>query len=116
MRIRATIPPNAATRQHQNRQVIIVSHSATTPARDRLEQILSRLNDRRREEKAFVRLYAESARAEADAADRRRRDGASLGPLDGKIVSILWMSTEFTDGPSDSSLGAGASEVVSGTG
>ncbi|MCK3778500.1 amidase [Ensifer sesbaniae] len=65
-----------------------MSHFANTPARDRLEQILSRLNDRRREEKAFVRLCAENARAEADASDRRRRDGASLGPLDGKIVSI----------------------------
>jgi aspartyl-tRNA(Asn)/glutamyl-tRNA(Gln) amidotransferase subunit A len=65
-----------------------VSHFANAPARDRLEQILSRLNDRRREEKAFVRLCAENARAEADASDRRRRDGASLGPLDGKIVSI----------------------------
>ncbi len=65
-----------------------MSHSANSPARDRLEQTLSRLNDRRGEEKVFVRVYAESARAEADAADRRRRAGASLGPLDGKIVSI----------------------------
>lgn len=70
------------------RQVIIVPHSTITSTRDRLEQILSRLNDRRHEEKAFVRLYAESARAEADASDRRRQAGASLGPLDGKIVSV----------------------------
>ena len=65
-----------------------MSHFANTPARDRLEQILSRLNDRQHEEKAFVRLYAESARAEADASDRRRRGGTGLGALDGKIVSI----------------------------
>ncbi|MEI2299193.1 amidase [Ensifer sp. MJa1] len=65
-----------------------MSHSTATSARDRLEQILSRLNERRHEEKAFMRVYADSARAEADAADRRRREGNGLGPLDGKIVSI----------------------------
>ncbi|OCP11168.1 MULTISPECIES: amidase [unclassified Ensifer] len=63
-------------------------HSNSSSVRDRLEQILSRLNDRRSEERTFVRLYAESARSEADASDRRRQTGASLGPLDGKIVSI----------------------------
>ncbi len=36
----------------------------------------------------FTRLYPEAARAAADAADARRRDGVSLGPLDGAIVSI----------------------------
>jgi len=36
----------------------------------------------------FPRLYAEQARAAADAADARRRDGISLGPLDGAMVSI----------------------------
>lgn len=64
-----------------------MSHS-NTPTRDHLEQILSRLDARRNNEKAYVKLYAESARIEADAADRRRQAGATLGPLDGKIVSI----------------------------
>src|SRR6185436_11369305 len=33
-------------------------------------------------------LYKESAIAAADAADKRARDGISLGPLDGKIITI----------------------------
>lgn len=61
---------------------------STTPVRDHLEQILARLDARRDNEKTYVKLYAESARAEADAADRRRQIGATLGPLDGRIVSI----------------------------
>jgi aspartyl-tRNA(Asn)/glutamyl-tRNA(Gln) amidotransferase subunit A len=36
----------------------------------------------------FTRLYPSEARAAADAADARRRDGISLGPLDGAMVSI----------------------------
>ncbi|MCJ2136741.1 amidase [Methylobacterium sp. J-026] len=36
----------------------------------------------------FTRLYPGAARAAADAADARRRDGVALGPLDGAIVSI----------------------------
>jgi aspartyl-tRNA(Asn)/glutamyl-tRNA(Gln) amidotransferase subunit A len=36
----------------------------------------------------FTRLYAADARAEAAAADARRRAGRSLGPLDGRLVSI----------------------------
>ena len=61
---------------------------STTPARDNLEQILERLDARRDSERAYVKLYAESARAEADASDRRRQAGTTLGPLDGRIVSI----------------------------
>ncbi len=57
-------------------------------ARDRLEQSLARLIAREADERIFVKLYPDTARGEADAADRRRREGASLGPLDGKIVSI----------------------------
>jgi aspartyl-tRNA(Asn)/glutamyl-tRNA(Gln) amidotransferase subunit A len=58
------------------------------PSRDRLETILARLDERRAEERVFMKLYRETARAEADAADLRRREGKSLGPLDGRIVSV----------------------------
>ncbi|TPI38347.1 amidase [Mesorhizobium sp. B3-1-6] len=56
--------------------------------RDRLEIILSRLANRAADEKVYTKLYAEAARAAADAADARRKAGVSLGPLDGRIVSI----------------------------
>ncbi|TPL89874.1 amidase [Mesorhizobium sp. B2-3-13] len=56
--------------------------------RDRLENILSRLAYRAADEKAFTKLYAEAARAAADASDARKRVGVTLGPLDGTIVSI----------------------------
>ncbi|OQM76355.1 amidase [Manganibacter manganicus] len=59
-----------------------------TSCRDQLEAILARLEARADDERVFVKLYAETARAAADAADARRRLGASLGPLDGAIVSI----------------------------
>jgi aspartyl-tRNA(Asn)/glutamyl-tRNA(Gln) amidotransferase subunit A len=36
----------------------------------------------------FTRLYADSARSAAQAADRRAAAGQALGPLDGRIVSI----------------------------
>ncbi|MDK1490856.1 amidase [Sinorhizobium sp. 7-81] len=61
---------------------------SNTPSRDRLEAILARLDARRDEERVFMKLYADAARAEADAADRRLSDGKSLGPLDGRILSI----------------------------
>ncbi|MDI7863134.1 amidase [Rhizobiaceae bacterium n13] len=61
---------------------------ATRPTRDRLEQTLAQLDARAGRERAFVKLYPASARAEADSSDRRMREGRSLGPLDGKIVSI----------------------------
>ncbi|MBZ9816950.1 amidase [Mesorhizobium sp. CA7] len=56
--------------------------------RDRLEIILSRLANRAGDEKVYTKLYAEAARAAADASDARRKAGVSLGPLDGRIVSI----------------------------
>jgi aspartyl-tRNA(Asn)/glutamyl-tRNA(Gln) amidotransferase subunit A len=57
-------------------------------SRDRLEAILTRLAARAGEERVFTTLYADAARAAADAADARRKAGVSLGALDGRIVSI----------------------------
>lgn len=59
-----------------------------TSARERLEQVLALLAMRRNDERVFVKLYMDDARREADAADRRAAAGRSLGPLDGRIVSI----------------------------
>ncbi|TPL92167.1 amidase [Mesorhizobium sp. B2-3-12] len=56
--------------------------------RDHLEIILSRLANRAADEKVFTKLYAEAARAAADASEARKRAGVTLGPLDGTIVSI----------------------------
>ncbi len=58
-------------------------------SRDRLEACLARIQDPAGEgQRAFTKLYAEQARAAADAADRRAQFDQSLGPLDGVIVSI----------------------------
>ena len=57
--------------------------------RNCLEAALERINDPAGEgARAFLTVYSDTARAEADAADARARDGSSLGPLDGIIVSI----------------------------
>ncbi|RWC39740.1 MAG: amidase [Mesorhizobium sp.] len=56
--------------------------------RDHLEVILARLAARAGEERVFTKLYAETARAAADASDARKRAGVTLGPLDGTLVSI----------------------------
>jgi aspartyl-tRNA(Asn)/glutamyl-tRNA(Gln) amidotransferase subunit A len=58
-------------------------------SRDRLEQALQRIADPQGEgARACLTIYADTARQTADAADRRRQSGMSLGPLDGAIVSI----------------------------
>jgi aspartyl-tRNA(Asn)/glutamyl-tRNA(Gln) amidotransferase subunit A len=60
-----------------------------TSARDRLEQALARIADPNGEgARACLTVYADAARAAADAADARTKAGISLGPLDGAIVSI----------------------------
>lgn len=57
-------------------------------AGQRLDVILARLEDRKDRETVYVKLYLETARSEADAADKRAATGENLGPLDGKIISI----------------------------
>lgn len=59
-----------------------------TAIRTRLEEILARLEERKDTERTFVTLYPQTARAEADAADARLHEGKTIGPLDGRIVSI----------------------------
>jgi aspartyl-tRNA(Asn)/glutamyl-tRNA(Gln) amidotransferase subunit A len=57
--------------------------------RDRLEQALLRIADPKGEgARACLTVYADAARAAADAADARAALGVSLGPFDGTIVSI----------------------------
>ncbi len=56
--------------------------------RERLEKIFTRLDTGFSRANVFTKIYRDKARAEADAADSRRRAGLSLGPLDGAIVSI----------------------------
>lgn len=64
---------------------------AAVPAsssRDRLEAALARIAAVKTGGPAYLTLYADQARAAADAADARRRAGTPMGPLDGAIVSI----------------------------
>jgi aspartyl-tRNA(Asn)/glutamyl-tRNA(Gln) amidotransferase subunit A len=57
--------------------------------RDRVEQALARIADPKGGgARACLTVYADSARAAADAADARSARGMLLGPLDGVIVSI----------------------------
>lgn len=69
-------------------QDVTMPASAMT-SRDRLEETLARIADPTCEgAHTYLTLYAEAARAAADAADARARAGVSLGPLDGAIVSL----------------------------
>lgn len=59
------------------------------PARERLEQALSRIEDKAGEgARACLTVYREAALAAAEAADARMRNHVSLGPLDGAIITI----------------------------
>ena len=63
---------------------------ALTPARARLDACLTRISNPSGEgQRAFTRLYPEEARIAAAAADARAKFGRTLGPLDGRIVSML---------------------------
>jgi len=58
-------------------------------SRDRVELALSRIADPQGEGgRACLTVYADSARAAADAADARAKAGQNLRPLDGVVVSI----------------------------
>jgi aspartyl-tRNA(Asn)/glutamyl-tRNA(Gln) amidotransferase subunit A len=59
-----------------------------TSIRDRFEAALDRIEGGRSGKHVFLKLYAQAARAAADAADARRKAGVSLGQLDGALVSI----------------------------
>jgi aspartyl-tRNA(Asn)/glutamyl-tRNA(Gln) amidotransferase subunit A len=65
-------------------------HMKKSPSsRDRLEQAFARIADPKGEgARTCLTVYADAARAAADAADARAKNGVSLGPLDGAIVSI----------------------------
>src|SRR5262245_42540487 len=73
---------------HRQEQQGMTSMSKAT-SRDRLERALTQINDPKGEgTRACLTIYADSAKAMADAADARAKDGQSIGPLDGVIVSI----------------------------
>src|SRR5437868_5907631 len=60
-----------------------------TTSRELVEQALSRIADPAGEGKrAFIKVYAQSARAEADYADRLRESGVRRSPVDGLPVSL----------------------------
>ena len=66
-----------------------ISAPPTRSAQDRLEEALARIADPNGEgSRACLTVYAQAARAAADAADARARIGTNLGPLDGAIVTI----------------------------
>lgn len=60
-----------------------------TTVRDALEASLARIDDPQSDGRVtYTKVYAERARAEADAADARAKAGVSLSPLDGWVISI----------------------------
>ena len=66
-----------------------ISAPPTRSAQDRLEEALARIADPNGEgSRACLTVYAQAARAAAEAADARARIGTNLGPLDGAIVTI----------------------------
>jgi aspartyl-tRNA(Asn)/glutamyl-tRNA(Gln) amidotransferase subunit A len=71
--------------RHASSGYAMTRHSS----RDRLERALARIADPNGEgTRACLTIYADVARAAADAADARAALGVSLGPLDGTILTI----------------------------
>ena len=66
-----------------------MSATADMTSRERVEQALARIADPAGEgARAFTKVYAETARAEADHSDRLRRAGIVRSPVDGLPVSV----------------------------
>jgi aspartyl-tRNA(Asn)/glutamyl-tRNA(Gln) amidotransferase subunit A len=60
-----------------------------TSSRELVEQALARIADRAGEgSRAFLKVYAEAARADADYADRLRKAGVRRSPVDGLPISV----------------------------
>jgi aspartyl-tRNA(Asn)/glutamyl-tRNA(Gln) amidotransferase subunit A len=60
-----------------------------TSSRELVEQALAKIDDRAGEgSHAFLKVYSDSARAEADHADRLRKAGVRRSPVDGLPVSL----------------------------
>ena len=60
-----------------------------TTSRELVEQALAKIADAKGEgERAFLKVYAESARADADASDRLRKAGVRRSAVDGLPVSL----------------------------
>ena len=63
--------------------------SGATTSRELVEQAFARIVDPAGEgARAFIKMYADSARAEADFSDRLRRAGVRRSPVDGLPVSV----------------------------
>jgi aspartyl-tRNA(Asn)/glutamyl-tRNA(Gln) amidotransferase subunit A len=61
----------------------------STSSRDNLEQALAKIADPNGEgARACLTIYADAARAASDQSDARRKAGATLGALDGVVVTI----------------------------
>jgi aspartyl-tRNA(Asn)/glutamyl-tRNA(Gln) amidotransferase subunit A len=68
-------------------RIVIVVRMTTSRAQTELA--LTRINDPAGEGKrSCLTVYADAARASADAADARSRSGQKLGPLDGAVITI----------------------------
>jgi aspartyl-tRNA(Asn)/glutamyl-tRNA(Gln) amidotransferase subunit A len=65
------------------------TRTTALPAIERLETALAAITAAGDEgSRIFTRVYADTARAAANAADRRAAAGKAVGPLDGRIVSV----------------------------
>jgi len=63
--------------------------AGTTTSRELVEEAFARIVDPAGEgSRAFMKLYADSARGEADFADRQRKVGVRRSPVDGLPVSV----------------------------